>query len=151
MMAAMAVVTVAVLICLLIHYECLRLTGALIPRLTMMRPRARILVVMVAVFGAHTLEVWFYAGAYWVTEHWLGLGTFTGDHARMSSIEDYVYFSVVCYTTLGFGDIVPAGALRLLSGVEALLGLLLIGWSASFTYLEMQQLWAQHRGRPRRR
>lgn len=150
-MAAMAVVTIVVLTCLLIHYECLRLTSALIPRLTMMPPRTRILAVMVAVFAAHTLEVWFFAGAYGATEHWLGLGGFSGQGSRMQSIEDYVYFSVVSYTTLGFGDIVPTGGLRLMAGVEALVGLLLIGWSASFTYLEMQQLWAQHRRRPRQR
>ena len=37
------------------------------------------------------------------------------------------------FTSLGFGDIVPTGAVRLLAGAECLNGLLLIGWSASYT------------------
>jgi hypothetical protein len=31
--------------------------------------------------------------------------------------------------------------MRLITGIEALNGLLLIGWSASFTYLAMQKFW----------
>ncbi len=33
------------------------------------------------------------------------------------------------------------GNLRFLSGLEALTGLVLIAWTASFTFIEMQQLW----------
>jgi hypothetical protein len=36
--------------------------------------------------------------------------------------------------------------MRLVSGVEALNGLLLIGWSASFTYLAMERYWPLHGG-----
>jgi hypothetical protein len=31
--------------------------------------------------------------------------------------------------------------MRLIAGVESLNGLVLIGWSASFTYLEMARFW----------
>ena len=37
-------------------------------------------------------------------------------------------------------DFAPYRA-RLIAGVEALTGLLMIGWSASFTYLEMERFW----------
>jgi hypothetical protein len=42
------------------------------------------------------------------------------------------------------GDIAPLGPVRLLAGVEALNGLLMIAWSASFTYLSMENFWAPH-------
>ena len=45
-------------------------------------------------------------------------------------------FSLVTYTSLGYGDIAPLGPARLLAGIESL-----IAWSASFTYLEMQRHW----------
>ena len=45
--------------------------------------------------------------------------------------------------TVGFGDIVPTGPLRLLAGMEALTGFVLITWTASFLYLEMNRLWRQ--------
>jgi len=57
------------------------------------------------------------------------------------SFENCLYFSAETYTSLGFGDLTPAGPLRLLSGVEALNGLVLIGWSASFTYIAMERFW----------
>jgi hypothetical protein len=48
---------------------------------------------------------------------------------------------VVVYTSLGFGDIQPIAHVRLIAGVEALVGLLMIGWSASFTYISMERFW----------
>ncbi|MCK7500292.1 MAG: hypothetical protein MZW92_65860 [Comamonadaceae bacterium] len=35
----------------------------------------------------------------------------------------------------------PQGALRALAGLEALNGLLLIGWTASYTYIAMRHFW----------
>ena len=49
------------------------------------------------------------------------------------------------FTTLGFGDITPMGAIRILCGTEALVGLSLITWSASLAFLEMQRDWAEFR------
>ncbi len=42
---------------------------------------------------------------------------------------------------LGFGDIQPHGAIRNFVGLESLTGLLLITWTASFLYFEMQRYW----------
>ena len=39
--------------------------------------------------------------------------------------------------SLGYGDIAPLGLVRLLVGIESLIGLGLIAWSSSFTYLEI--------------
>jgi potassium channel LctB len=39
----------------------------------------------------------------------------------------------VSYTSLGLGDVYPGGSLRLITGVEALNGLLMIARSGSFT------------------
>jgi hypothetical protein len=55
---------------------------------------------------------------------------------------DAIYFSASVFTTLGFGDLSPVGPIRFVAGTEALTGLVLIGWSASFTYLEMQRYWS---------
>jgi hypothetical protein len=79
-----------------------------------------------------------YALAYLVMEHF-GAGSFSGEFA--GSLHDYLYFSATSYTSLGLGDVYPHGAIRLVTGVEALNGLVMIGWSASYSYLVMERLW----------
>jgi len=58
------------------------------------------------------------------------------------TLANSLYFSAETYTSLGFGDLIPIGPLRLLAGAEALNGLVLIGWSASFTYIAMERFWS---------
>jgi hypothetical protein len=118
-----------VIVCVVIHYEFLfRLTRAL-PRLRL-RHRYRI------VLG---VEVWIFAIIYYLMHHSPGWGEFGGNFH--GTLMDCVYFSFTTYTTLGFGEIYPDGPLRHLTGIEALTGLVLITWSASFLYLEMQRYW----------
>jgi hypothetical protein len=69
------------------------------------------------------------------------LGTGTLAEASRFSLTQCLYFSAETYSSLGYGDIVPGGDLRLLAGVEVLNGLLLIGWSASYTYIAMERFW----------
>lgn len=54
---------------------------------------------------------------------------------------DGAYFSFTMFTALGFGDIYPFGDIRYLIGLESLTGLVLITWTASFLFVEMQQYW----------
>ena len=68
-----------------------------------------------------------------------GFGSLEGNFE--GTIPDYLYFSYAAFTTVGFGDIVPTGPLRLLAGMEALTGFVLITWTASYLYLEMTRLW----------
>ncbi len=145
--SAMIVGVLLVGITIIVHYEALRLTSDLLPRLAV-PPRARIIVVVFAAFAAHMVEIWIYALAYLVCDRHLGFGGFGGE-LPVADIRDYLYFSVGTYTTLGLGDVFPTRELRLLAGIESLNGLLLIGWSASFTYLTMEKFWPLHAGRRR--
>jgi hypothetical protein len=120
------------------HYEVLRLLSAYVPRIRI-RPRARLLAVLLGTFFGHLLEISFYALAYYSLKDRFDLGNFGGDF--VDNFASYLYFSAETYTTIGLGDIYPLGPLRLITGIEALNGLLLIGWSASFTYLVMQKFW----------
>ena len=120
------------------HYEVLRLLSATVPRIKI-RPRARLLVVLFGTFAGHTLQIMFYALAYYYLRDHFDLGNFGGNFVDRFST--YLYYSAEAYTSIGLGDIYPMGPLRLITGIEALNGLLLIGWSASFTYLAMQKFW----------
>ena len=43
------------------------------------------------------------------------------------SYSEAIYFSIVTWTTLGYGDLAPAKQLRLLASVQALLGYISMG------------------------
>ncbi len=132
---------VLVMICLVLHYEGLNwLAHRLGRREGPRRPR-----VVYAVGGAlllHITEIWIYGLGLWSLLHLPQAGMIQG--AGDSTLLDAVYLSAVTYTTVGFGDVVPLGSIRFAIGTEALMGLLLITWSASFTYLEMERNWRGH-------
>jgi hypothetical protein len=123
-----------------IHYEILRMLSIGLPALNM-AARAKLIVVIIGAFFAHAMEIFLYAIAFYVLARYLAAGTL-GDAGR-SSLTLALYFSAETYTSLGYGDVVPGGDLRLLAGMEALNGLLLIGWSASYTYIAMERFWVK--------
>ncbi|MBR0990021.1 two pore domain potassium channel family protein [Bradyrhizobium japonicum] len=47
---------------------------------------------------------------------------------------DVLYFAFVNYTTLGYGDITPTAAWRLIGPFTAMNGVLLFGWSAAILF-----------------
>lgn len=124
--------------CVLIHYEALSLLNRFLPRLHMRR-RPRMLVLVFAVLALHSLEILLFAMGYALLPDFDGYGYLAS--ASPLGFVDYGYFSAVAYTTLGLGDIVPVGPIRILAGSQSLLGFVLITWSASFTFLEMQTYW----------
>ena len=93
--------------------------------------------VLIVIF-THIVEVWLFAFAYLIIFSFDGVGDVVGEFDY--AILDYAYFSFVNYTSLGYGDVVPVGHIRFMAGTESLVGLVLIAWSASFTYLEMQRI-----------
>jgi hypothetical protein len=125
----------------LCHYEMLRGISHLLEQ-SGLRPRLRILLVLFGAAFAHLLEISFYALMFWYADNVAHIGGFTGDSA--DEIASYFYFSAETFTSLGMGDLYPRGALRLMTSLEVLNGLLLIGWSASFTFLAMSHLWDLH-------
>lgn len=124
----------------LLHYEVLRGLNAALPPLKI-PARSKLLVVLLCAFGAHVLEMAMYGVSTFSLIRWGGVGTLVG--AEGPTLLNCIYFSMETYTSLGFGDIAPQGAVRLLAGIEALNGLLLIGWSASYLYIAMERFWKQ--------
>lgn len=70
---------------------------------------------------AHTSEVMVWSLAYAVV-----------DAAPAGA--DLTYFAFVNYTTLGYGDVIPVEAWRLLGPMTAMNGVLLFGWSTAVIF-----------------
>lgn len=88
------------------------------------------LVILLAVFGVfalHTVEVWAYAFSFW----------------RLHEIETFeaaLYFSTVTFATLGYGDIVLSESWRMFAAIEAVNGVILVGWSTAFLFTVTSRL-----------
>ena len=122
----------------LVHYEVM---GRMHARLQALHipSRSKLLVVVFVAFAAHALEIVLYGVAFYGLARFADVGTLAGPAGV--SLASCFYFSAETFTSLGFGDLTPTGAVRFLAGVEALNGLVLIGWSASFLYIAMERFW----------
>lgn len=58
----------------------------------------------------------------------------------ISTFEQALYFSTVTFTSLGYGDVVIIEPWRLLSGIQAMTGLLLFGWSTALLFAILKRL-----------
>ena len=140
MILTLLITAVIVGLSVLIHYEALyRISLFLNSRHA--RPRLGVVWGLLAAIGAHIIEVFIFATAFYGLLQTEKYGTLIGEFTH--EFGDCVYYSFVIYTTLGFGDIIPTGPLRFLTGIESLAGLVLIAWTASFLYLQMQKLWGK--------
>lgn len=138
-LTVVGVTMLAVGACVLLHYEGLMLLSQSLARMTSYA-RRRVLLGIFGVLLLHVVEIWVFALVLFALVLGLPLsGSIHGIPA--DSILDHVYFSAVTFSTVGFGDVTPSGAIRFLTGTEALTGFVLITWSASFTYLEMERYW----------
>ncbi len=134
-----------VLVAVLIYAKSLYFLTSFVPTLNV-GSRVKVIVSVFIVILAHVLEVFIFAASYYLFIHYGGSGALHGSFD--GSFLDSVYFSFITYTSLGIGDIVPHGNVRFLVGLEALSGLVLITWSASFLYIEMQKFWKIRTSKP---
>ncbi len=138
--ASIAVVIIAVMI----HYEASASLTKITDRRSDMAQRPRFLLLIFGLLAAHLVEICFFALAAWAMTtlpgagslHWAGVA-----HQTSVAPLDFLYLSLVTYTTLGYGDLVPDGPISFLYGLESLTGFVLITWSASLTFIEMQRHW----------
>ncbi|MBZ9677778.1 potassium channel family protein [Mesorhizobium sp. ES1-1] len=97
-------------------------TGHLVARFRMHGHRSRILAmisVVMGLFAVMTAEVWIWAGLYRLLD-------------IFADLETALYFSTITFSTVGYGDVVPAHAWRILAALEGVNGFLLIGWSTAY-------------------
>ncbi len=138
MTVAILMAVTLVLLTFIFHFAVLRWLSGGMSQIEM-TAGVRIFVIVLGALGAHLVEIVLYAAAYSLGDGVLALGGFGG--LAVAAPIDYLYFSIVSYTSLGLGDVFPSDHLRFITGVEALNGLLLIAWSGSFIYIAMGRLW----------
>ncbi len=114
------------IICGLLHIS---LAAVTIRYLTRRRPldgspsTLRFAIVTACIFGAfltsHTVHVYLWAFAIW------GVGALPGYEAP-------IYFGLVTYTTLGYGDVILAPEFRIFGAMASVTGILMFGLTTAF-------------------
>lgn len=85
----------------------------------------------------HCVEITVWASFYWLQK-------------CLPDIESSLYFAIVTYTTVGYGDIVLPKGWRILAGIEALTGILMCGWTTGFFFAVASRIYTQQRGTNKR-
>ncbi len=89
---------------------------------------AMITAIVLWFFLAIVLEAWSWAVVY------MALGIF-------DDLEPALYFSTVCFTTLGFGDIILEPDWRLLGAFQAAAGMVIFGWTTAMVFEAVQRIY----------
>jgi voltage-gated potassium channel len=94
--------------------------------------------------GRHLLKVLVFTSVFFLLLHLVEIMLWAITYRQLvtpdelASLEQAFYFSIVTFTTLGYGDITLSEQWRILSGVEAINGILLIGWSTALLFAVVQ-------------
>ena len=105
-------------------------------------PRRGVVVAVLGVTLLHLFQIVGWGLLFWVASRWPATGAI--DEEQVATLLDAIYVSGLNYSTLGLGgDLEPVGALRVLVAMESLVGLLMITWSASFTYFHLSRQLAE--------
>ncbi len=93
----------------------------------------RIGIIVILMFYISLAEVLLWASAYLLLN-------------AIEGFEKAVYFSMVTFTTLGYGEIVLDERWRLLASFEAANGIIMFGWSTAIVIFAVQHVYARKDG-----
>ena len=90
-------------------------------------------VLTVWMFLAIVLEVWLWALLY----------LFDPLVTALPDLETAFYFSMVTFTTLGYGDVVLTGPWRMLASIQAANGVIIFGWTTALIFYFIQHIYKE--------
>ncbi len=116
----------------------IRVTALHLRRFTLWLPLDRVVVpagMVLGIFMIHGVEIWAYALLY----HLAGI---------TEDIGDALYLSAGAYSTTGWVDVHLAAGWRVLVSLEAVNGLIMLGWSTAFLFQNLHRLMINEAAHP---
>ncbi|WP_219034195.1 potassium channel family protein [Empedobacter falsenii] len=70
---------------------------------------------------------------------WAATFYFNPNIDNLYSFQEAIYFSLITFTTVGYGDVVIDSEWKIMAGLEAINGIMMVGWSTAlmFSYLQI--------------
>lgn len=113
-----------------VHFHGQRAIRALVNRSDGAAPSSP-LVAFLSLAVLHLVEIGAFATGFRAASVTFWAGDFG---AGFTAWEDFLYLSLIAFTTLGFAELDVTGDARILLGMEALGGFMVLTWSATFLY-----------------
>lgn len=61
----------------------------------------------------------------------------------LPDLETALYFSMVTFTSVGYGDVVLTGPWRVLASIQAANGVIIFGWTTALIFYHIQTVYAR--------
>ena len=89
------------------------------------------------------LTVWMFLAIVLEAGLWALLYLFDPLVTDLPDLETAFYFSMVTFTTLGFGDVVLTGPWRMLASIQAANGVIIFGWTTALIFYFIQRIYKE--------
>jgi hypothetical protein len=87
------------------------------------------------------LTVWMFLAIVLEAVLWALLYLFNPLITALPDLETAFYFSMVTFTTLGYGDVVLTGQWRMLASIQAANGVIIFGWTTALIFYFIQNIY----------
>jgi Ion channel len=89
------------------------------------------------------LTIWMFLAIIIEAGLWALLYLFDPLVTTLPDLETAFYFSMVTFTTLGFGDVVLTGPWRTLASIQAANGVIIFGWTTALIFYFIQHIYKE--------
>lgn len=87
------------------------------------------------------LTIWLFLAIVIEAGLWAMLYLYNPLITALPDMETAFYFSMVTFTTLGFGDVVLTGQWRTLASIQAANGVIIFGWTTALIFYFIQRIY----------
>jgi hypothetical protein len=98
---------------------------------------------MIKAIVLSALVVWLFMAIVLETLLWALLYLFIPLITALPDLETAFYFSMVTFTTLGYGDVVLTGQWRTLASIQAANGVIIFGWTTALIFYFIQRVYKE--------
>ena len=88
------------------------------------------------------LTAWLLIGVILEVLVWAAVYLALPEITKLSNLETAFYFSMVTFTTLGYGDLVLDGSWRILASLQAANGAIIIGWTTALIFFFIGRIYS---------
>jgi voltage-gated potassium channel Kch len=87
------------------------------------------------------MTMWMFFAIYIEAALWAGVYLYLPGITELADWQTAIYFSMVTFTTLGYGDLVLSGEWRTLASVQAANGVIMFGWTTALIFYFIQKIY----------